>query len=1245
MSKYWQKAGSEGISERFNEVCGTSEGSGQYGRNAGTIEAKDEESGNTKNSSPGGVRGEEAVTDGMATTSKLEPGDARNTGSREVEASGGISDSGESRAAQESCDPSISGTGHEKSGSEHGGNSPCVTSSSEGASNSRIASAREARHEEGESDAIDSTDHASYGGGSSCGAVESDAPSTLTAKSGLEDDDDCRIHEYGVQKPAGEHELLVARTGSETGHRDSRDSNSVAHAAKSVACACSDGSTGDSVRDRQDETGCTVPSPSETSHGVSDEGSLPEGSRSGSTPSQSGVKDEENTSTDESARVSFASEPLSAEDSGDALEIGDLRKVKKKLLGSAEKDDESIPISSGRGEACDIADSPCDAQSHVLEGATVDARHGAGGQAEEKNGCRGEINAPGDAHPGLNEAQASEGIRSDVDCGDGALYVSFETNDQRREVQLLHSSSPRHPHAQLTGQSPPCPSGVCVIESEERDDRSMDDSLSPNEAQNPPVNKTRVDHSIGSKAQAIALPQGQGDADDRDNFSVLEALLDETHCFTTDEKSTNGNSGRMDSGERTFASDIDAVDGGALRESGQNTTTLKGDVRLDADCGLALLEEGRRLPKQESPRAWSTPDDHRGCPLLEEKWTDEEKADQEPTLQNIDRGNPKETSSADGKHGMDRHSSVGRLAERAEDTSLPLSPTGAGPKSCVETIKDASSSRTHGLIGNAKGTLSTEDLIETSWASELPEPQGGAGVATGSPNNTEPGILAVNTTQPVRDTNVALPYQNDRNTTSERDMPVRASPAANDLERRVEDIDEALESDKKMKRSLVVYRDVHGSTAERTSDADVDSSRQGIIEAAQREISLWDGDLRGSSNGNILPDINGAPVTRNVSEASTGFGKSADAAETPGTTLSAGREEDSIRAMERHVVSEAVNLSRESREDVDQYQHTQTFLAPANCVGVPSECESFEHTPVSSEAGAGGKHVLDRERTRRGTNDEYLGHDLEGRIEPEFIVTNHTETPRHHHVGDQALQEHTDIRNKAHRHSENVPGTKKTVVEHHSLPQDEQDEHKRRSHAAIKIQTCARGRAASIRVCAVRRRKNLRSKTSRHVPALPIASSTAGSTPTIARRIPSKGPREPLAILRKLQEQPQSSPTHKTDQFMLRMTTKSAIDAHVRKTGALRRKPHPLPTPPVWRASSTGVKVKPRQPWTAISNPLIKPHVISLLHRSVKEVNPTMPASKLRRSRSAGASRVHDRLICAIFAAETLVQREYEDVE
>lgn len=212
-----------------------------------------------------------------------------------------------------------------------------------------------------------------------------------------------------------------------------------------------------------------------------------------------------------------------------------------------------------------------------------------------------------------------------------------------------------------------------------------------------------------------------------------------------------------------------------------------------------------------------------------------------------------------------------------------------------------------------------------------------------------------------------------------------------------------------------------------------------------------------------------------------------------------------------------------------------------------------------------------------------------------------------------------------------------------------------KDQAATKIQVFVRRWAAFRRTASRRGKKSSEDsaidtrKTSearggpkKGVPTLAIASSSETTQRGMRRTASTKAPREPLAVLRRLRDHPESTTKTKTDQFHLRTTIRSAIEAHVKKTGAFRRRAHPLPTLPRWHPRSVAVKVnKPLRPGSLGRAPLVKRRVVSPLHMSVKQVNSSFSVANKMRARSAGPSRVEDRLTCALFAAETMVRREY----
>ena len=228
-------------------------------------------------------------------------------------------------------------------------------------------------------------------------------------------------------------------------------------------------------------------------------------------------------------------------------------------------------------------------------------------------------------------------------------------------------------------------------------------------------------------------------------------------------------------------------------------------------------------------------------------------------------------------------------------------------------------------------------------------------------------------------------------------------------------------------------------------------------------------------------------------------------------------------------------------------------------------------------------------------------------------------------------------------------------------PSEEDRRQTRDSRAAIKIQSQVRRKAASRRVAAARQGRIV-APAAVSMPKLPIDSLVHRQASAARRAAQKVQQREPLAILRQLRSEDSKAALGKpkTDQFRLRLTIKSAIEAHIRKTGAARRKPRPLPTPPSWRHHNmASMKAKTWQQQGATTRVrLAKPRPISPLHRTVRQVNTLVAAHKLRghaaegpgrgpggrRARSA-PTRATDRLRCAIFAAETMVEREYARAE
>lgn len=212
------------------------------------------------------------------------------------------------------------------------------------------------------------------------------------------------------------------------------------------------------------------------------------------------------------------------------------------------------------------------------------------------------------------------------------------------------------------------------------------------------------------------------------------------------------------------------------------------------------------------------------------------------------------------------------------------------------------------------------------------------------------------------------------------------------------------------------------------------------------------------------------------------------------------------------------------------------------------------------------------------------------------------------------------------------------------------DNDKKRQTAATRIQAQARRRAA---FRSLARMETLRQHQSRitsrretnaktpqgfrttpgHVPSLPIAATTAAPTGA-AKRVAQ----EPLAILRQLRDQPEAKSKARVDEFRLRLTVCSAIEAHVRKTGALRRKAHPLPTlPPCCPTPSTTMTAAPLSRNFMITLP--KTCVASPRHVGKSPAEPLVTSKSKRRPWTAGPVRLQEHRPFAFFAAESSALR------
>ncbi|CAM9576100.1 unnamed protein product, partial [Sphacelaria rigidula] len=135
---------------------------------------------------------------------------------------------------------------------------------------------------------------------------------------------------------------------------------------------------------------------------------------------------------------------------------------------------------------------------------------------------------------------------------------------------------------------------------------------------------------------------------------------------------------------------------------------------------------------------------------------------------------------------------------------------------------------------------------------------------------------------------------------------------------------------------------------------------------------------------------------------------------------------------------------------------------------------------------------------------------------------------------------------------------------------------------------------------------------SRHhkVPELPIVagSTVVASSPSPGvvagmGRVPTAAP---LAILRRLRDPPEPNPKSSITQFQLRVTIRSAIQAHKRKTGAMRKKARPLPSLPCWGPNQIFRGNTTTRQSRSIRGPLVKPRKVSPLHTCVSQVNASM---------------------------------------
>lgn len=237
------------------------------------------------------------------------------------------------------------------------------------------------------------------------------------------------------------------------------------------------------------------------------------------------------------------------------------------------------------------------------------------------------------------------------------------------------------------------------------------------------------------------------------------------------------------------------------------------------------------------------------------------------------------------------------------------------------------------------------------------------------------------------------------------------------------------------------------------------------------------------------------------------------------------------------------------------------------------------------------------------------------------------------------------------------------LMKSHHRCELEVDEAKRRGLAATKIQAHARRRAAARRTAnvALRIKRGSRgdhaadtdngesSVTNMKTASEPIAAASGAAVLSPSdvvplRRVPTVA-RAPLAILRQLRAPPEPNPNAAMTQFNLRVTIRSAIEAHKRKTGAMRKKAHPLPTLPRWRPNQSPRRNHTAQHSRSVRGPLVKPRKMSPLHTCVSQTNASMALTKTLRAQPAEPGRAYERLHCALFAAESSVAFEYAGAE
>lgn len=365
--------------------------------------------------------------------------------------------------------------------------------------------------------------------------------------------------------------------------------------------------------------------------------------------------------------------------------------------------------------------------------------------------------------------------------------------------------------------------------------------------------------------------------------------------------------------------------------------------------------------------------------------------------------------------------------------------------------------------------------------------------------------------------------------------------------------------------------------------------------------------------------------------------------------------EDAIRAQQAPVCGSEVGVIGEGREWNDapptDSGRMEGFDREEGHVDPGKKQEITHH-----DALVGGPQVVGGKTDERVSSEVGVGHPARNAKAEEFAAIRIQATSRRHAAYREVRSRRLDGRKRPAQNGMETDGLT-NIGERRQLPRQEIEEesvaNKTQSQglyfqesraASLSDATAFRGKQRSRGASVNDEEEEPESRRSpQNTPALAI-DSPAGLTSVGIRKVASKIPREPLAILRQLRDYPETKSKPKSDQFMLRRTICSAIEAHVRKTGALRRKAQPLVTLPLWRPAkvSCAAQEKTLKKLRPVRNTSItKRRECSPLHRSVKEVNSSILAAKKLRAQSAEPSSVRNRLSSAIFGAERLGGREH----